>query len=171
VTLTRRTRVVLHVAAVVAVTGLGFTLLQGPARHVEAQLAAALVRVTAGEHVRAVGASSIEVLPLRHEAFRAIVTPSCSSIGSLLALACLGALSRHRRRAAGATAAAMATVAAGNVVRIAASLAVGLVAGRASLVLFHDWVGSMFGFAYTLGGFLLLLWLLLPRRQVQVVAA
>jgi hypothetical protein len=61
-----------------------------------------------------------------------------------------------------ATGAAVGTVVAGNILRISASLAVGLVAGRTSLVLFHDWVGSMFGFGYTLGGYVLLLYLLLP---------
>jgi len=169
----RRTRVLLQVFGVIAATFAGFVLLQGPARHAEAQVATDVVRVGAGNRARTVGASSIEVLPSGHEPFRAIVTPSCSSIGSLLALGCLGVLARRRRRALWATVAAMVTVAAGNILRIAASLGIGLVAGRASLVLFHDWVGSMFGFAYTLGGFLLLLTLLLPptRSRLQAVAA
>jgi LPXTG-motif cell wall-anchored protein len=33
------------------------------------------------------------------------------------------------------------------------------------LVLFHDWVGSTFGFAYTVGGFVLVLAILLRRRK------
>ena len=54
-------------------------------------------------------------------------------------------------------------VAIGNVLRITASVGMGLVAGRASLVLFHDWVGSLFAFAYILGGYILMISLLLPR--------
>jgi carbamoyl-phosphate synthase large subunit len=60
--------------------------------------------------------------------------------------------------------AAVVAVVVGNFVRISSSVVVGLYAGRSSLVLFHDWVGSMIGFAFTLGGFILMLWILLPAR-------
>jgi carbamoyl-phosphate synthase large subunit len=111
-------------------------------------------------------------VPDTHAPFRAIVTPTCSSLASALAIGALATLApartrRARRRRVAATAAAVATVVAGNILRIAASLAVGLVAGRGSLVLFHDWVGSMFGFGYTLGGYILLLYLLLPATSLS----
>ena len=56
-------------------------------------------------------------------------------------------------------------VLAGNLMRIAASLSAGTWAGRACLVLFHDWVGTMFTFASILGGYVLMLYVLLPDRQ------
>lgn len=161
-----------RIAAIILVAGVGFVVLEGPARRVEAKASAGLFRLVGDERVRVAGPDSIEVLPPAHPPFRAVVTPSCSSVGSLIALGCLGVLAPPGRRRNVATAAAMGSVAAGNVIRIAASLAIGLAAGRQSLILFHDWVGSIFGFAYTLGGYLLLLHFLLPARaQVRTVAA
>jgi carbamoyl-phosphate synthase large subunit len=157
------------VAAIVVASGIGFVLLQTPARQAEARASAAIFHLVGDDRVRIAGPTSIEVLPPRHQPFRAVVTPSCSSIGSLIALACLGALAPPSRKRNAAVVAAMGTVAAGNVVRIAASLAIGLASGRQSLILFHDWVGSIFGFGYTLGGYLLLLHLLLPRPRVRTV--
>jgi exosortase/archaeosortase family protein len=60
--------------------------------------------------------------------------------------------------------AAVAAVFVGNFLRICSSVVAALYAGKPSLVLFHDWVGSMIGFAFTLGGFVLMLWILLPAR-------
>jgi exosortase/archaeosortase family protein len=102
--------------------------------------------------------------------FSAELTPSCSSLASLLAIAGLAVLRppASRPRLAAAVLAAMTFVFVGNILRIAASVGMGVVAGRASLVLFHDWVGSMFGFAYTLGGFLVMLWFLLPRDGIPL---
>ncbi|MBV9410903.1 MAG: archaeosortase/exosortase family protein [Acidimicrobiia bacterium] len=166
---TRNARVALRMLGVIAVAGGGFLVLQHPARHVEAEMSSGLLRVIGARGVSVVGASSseIQVVPDGHAPFRAIVTPSCSSLASALAIGALASLAPVRRRGdrtrrMAATSAAVAIVVAGNVVRIAASLAVGLVAGRTSLILFHDWVGSMFGFSYTLGGYVLLLYLLLP---------
>jgi exosortase/archaeosortase family protein len=169
--MTRRVDVLLRVAAVVVVAGVGFVVLQAPARHLEAQASAAVFRLAGDDRVRVADATSIEVLPDTHAPFRAVVTPSCSSIGSLVALACLAMLIPSSRRRNVAAASAMGSVAVGNVIRIAASLGVGLIAGRQSLILFHDWVGSIFGFAYTLAGYLLLLHLLLPARRPEVEPA
>jgi carbamoyl-phosphate synthase large subunit len=135
----------------------------------EAEASAGLLRLcgAGGVSVAAGSGSAITVVPDSHAPFRAIVTPSCSALASGLAIGALASLApvrrrRDRTRRLVATGAAVGTVVAGNILRIAASLAVGLVAGRTSLILFHDWVGSMFGFAYTLGGYVLLLYLLLP---------
>jgi carbamoyl-phosphate synthase large subunit len=168
--MTRRADVFVRLAAVVVIAAAGFVVLQRPARHLEAVGSAGLFRLVGDDRVRVADATSVEVLPASHAPFRAVVTPSCSSIGSLVALACLGSLVKGGRRRNLSIAGAMASIAAGNVIRISASLAIGLVAGRQSLILFHDWVGSMFGFAYTLGGFLLFLHLILPARQPAEVA-
>jgi len=170
----RARRVTARMAAVVAVAGGGFLLLQHPARRLEAQVSTALLEACGAHGVSVVAGSgsAIRVVPDGHAPFRAIVTPSCSSLASALAIGALATLApvrrrRDRARRLVATGAAVGTVVAGNVLRIAASLAVGLVAGRTSLILFHDWVGSMFGFAYTLGGYVLLLYLLLPKSASE----
>jgi carbamoyl-phosphate synthase large subunit len=59
----------------------------------------------------------------------------------------------------------------GNVLRIAASLWVGLEAGPGSLVLFHDWVGTLFALTYTLVGFFLMLYLILPSATAVIPRA
>lgn len=159
----RARRVLLRMAGVILVAGVGFVLLQHPARRLEARASSALLQACGASGLSVGAGSAILVVPKDHAPFRAIVTASCSSLASALAIGALATLApARRRRRVFATGAAVATVIAGNILRISLSLAVGLVAGRASLILFHDWVGSMFGFAYTLGGYVLLLYLLLP---------
>ena len=68
-----------------------------------------------------------------------------------------------RRMVAFAGAAALVVVC--NIVRIAASIWVGLRFGAGDLVLFHNWVGTLFALAYTLIGFLFMLYLMLPKHQ------
>jgi carbamoyl-phosphate synthase large subunit len=131
-------------------------------RRFETGTAIALVRPLSARVFRP-SATTIGVVPISGRPFQAVVTPTCSSLSSVLAIVGLGSLCPPSRRRTAAVLAAVATVAAGNVVRIAASVAVGVAAGRGSLILFHDWVGSVFAFAYTLGGYILLLSVLLSR--------
>jgi exosortase/archaeosortase family protein len=155
---------------VVLVAGGGFVVFQAPARHLEARAAAGVLRLAGNRSVFMSSASAIQVVPGSHAPFRAIVTPTCSSLASALAIGCLASLAvrRPRARRLFATTAAIGTVVAGNILRIASSVAIGLLAGRPSLILFHDWVGSVFGFAYTLGGYVLLLVLLLPSHRPSI---
>jgi len=158
--------VLVRVACRLLVVGGCFFALMRPVRMAEASAAAGLLHLFGVGDVTVQLGTSIQVFPKGHTPFRASVTPSCSCLSALLALGYVaGFLPRksHRRRFP-AVIAAMGAVAGGNVLRIAASLGIGLVAGRASLVLFHDWVGSVFTFAYTLGGYLIMLYLLLPSR-------
>lgn len=152
--------------AVVVIAVVGFTALQGVARQLETRATVALFTMTGSRRIFLATPTSIGVVPARHAAFRAVVTPTCSSLSSMLAIGCLASLARGSPRRLAAVGAAALTVAVGNIVRIGGSVGVGLVAGRTSLVLFHDWVGSTFAFAYTLGGFVLLLYLVLPRRHL-----
>ena len=162
-------RICLRIGAMVAAVLLGFYLLEEPVRHAETELAAALLGLFAADQVEVVLDSSIQVFPSGHDAFRAEITPSCSSLASLLVLGCLGLLTPRQPRRGLAIAAALGAVAIGNIIRIAASVGVGLVAGRASLVAFHDWAGSAFTFLYIVGGYILMLYLLLPRDQAVPV--
>jgi exosortase/archaeosortase family protein len=110
---------------------------------------------------------TFQVLPSAQQPFRAHMTPFCSSLVSILALGGIGffILRGALWRRALAFVAAAVFILACNVLRISASLAVGLRYGDRSLVLFHDWVGTMFGLAYTMGGFFFMLWLLLPSAK------
>ena len=164
----RRTRPVLvRVGVALAIVAVGFVLLQAGARAVEARATVALLRALGSDRVFVGGGPDIVITPATHDAFIAVITPSCSALASVLALSCLGLLSGSAPwpRRAGALAAALLLVVVGNLLRIAGSAAAGLVMGSASLVLFHDWVGSVFGVAYTMFGYLLMLYLLLPKRQ------
>jgi exosortase/archaeosortase family protein len=152
---------------VAGVVCFGFFLLQRPSREVEAACVGWLLHALGADGVGPVAGSSITVFPGDHAPFVAVVSASCSSIASVLTIVCLGTIAPRQagRRRLTATVAAIAVVVAGNIVRIACSVAVGLVAGRSSLVLFHDWVGGLFTFLYILGGYTLMLFLLLPRAR------
>lgn len=97
----------------------------------------------------------------------AVVTPSCSAILSILGLTALTAtVLRSRRLHAvwGLLVASVAIVIA-NDLRLAASTMAGVWWGDGALVLFHDWVGTVWNFASTLAGFLLMVSLTLPESR------
>ena len=166
-------RTIIKVAAVCGGAAAGFVLLQGVMRSFETQTSLWLLHRFAAHSVLAVASTTVIVVPRHHAAFDVLITPSCSSLASILAFGCLAPLvprcSLRRRLLAAGTAATVIWV--GNVLRIAGSMGVGLLAGRASLVLVHDWVGSMFTFVYTMGGYILMLTMLLPRSSAEYTAA
>lgn len=157
--------------AVVIAMVVVFAYLIEPVRRFEAATASSLLHLlgVAPEAVQLRANASLAVHPSGQAAFRAVVTPYCSSLSSLLAIMGLTIFTPRRlqRRRIPALACALVCIATGNVMRIAASVMMGLLAGTSSLVLFHDWVGSMFAFAYTLGGYLLMLALLLHAPQTS----
>lgn len=147
--------------------GVGFSAFHEGMRAFETSAALWVLGVLGADGLRPVGRTSVLVISGHHPAFHVLITPSCSSLASLLAFGCLGPLAPRRSpgRRALAVGSAAGVIAVGNVLRIAASIAVGFVAGRGSLVLFHDWVGSMFTFVYTTSGFILMLALLLSKAR------
>jgi exosortase/archaeosortase family protein len=163
-------RVFVRIGVLLVVTVAGFALLQQWMRGVETSATVDVLHALGVGGVSRGYQASIIIDARQAGAFAAILTPACSSLASLLALAGLAVLrpTGDRRRLALAVGAAMAVVFAGNIARIAASIGVGLLTGPSALVLFHDWVGSLFAFAYTLGGFVLMLWVLLPRDGVAL---
>lgn len=158
-----------ELALIVGVAVVGFVFLRRIARQLEAHAAAGLLHLFGAGRIGSVFGADIPVLPGHGIPFIAVVTASCSSLGAVFALIGLGAITPPGPlgRKTLAIGAATATVVAGNILRIAASLAVGLLAGQSSLVLFHDWVGGLFTFAYILGGYALMLFLLLPRSAPE----
>jgi exosortase/archaeosortase family protein len=160
-------RSAVRMAALTALVAVIFVAGQTPIRHWEAVVVAEVVRAVGFHGVITVEGSQLLLLS-GEQLFWVDITPSCSSLGPALALALIATIMSVGNPASDRVLAGVAGVAAivvGNLVRIGSSVIAGLLAGPVSLVLFHDWVGSTFGFAYTIGGFLLILAILLRRRR------
>jgi exosortase/archaeosortase family protein len=160
----------LAMALLVAVGG--FQLLNGPARQLEAWLV--LVSLApVGSRASVVNDNYFQLLPPGQVAFRAELTPYCSSLIPILALASIGFFilrATWTRRLVSVGAAAVLVLLC-NVVRISGSLWMGYEFGGNALVLFHDWIGTFFALAYTMAGFFLMLYLLLPTATAQIPRA
>jgi exosortase/archaeosortase family protein len=152
--------------AMVVTTICGFMAFQQPMRELEADMATRIARSLAGSDLLVVG-TDVYVFPDDGGFFRAVLTPSCSALAAMLAIATLGWLAPRRSatRRLAAVLVACATVFAGNMVRLAGSLAMGAIFGRVGLVAFHDVVGSTLTFVYILGGYILMLRVLLPKEE------
>ena len=159
--------------AILVASFVGFFLLQHPARVLESHAVAGLLSLLGAHGTHVVLGTYVDVEPAEHGLLLASLTPACSSLAALLAITCIAGLSRAgtRSRRLAALAIALTVIAVGNILRMAAVLAVGLFAGRSVLVLFHDWVAGMFTFAYVLGGYVLFLYLVLPDRRPAKDAA
>lgn len=157
-----------RLAVSTAIVGAVFVLGQTSFRHWEALAVAGGVRLLGFHGVLAVSGSQILLSPGPGSLFWVNITSACSSLGPALAIALIAVALSSGSPASDswlAGAAGVAGIIAGNLARIGSSVIVGLLAGPVSLVLFHDWVGSIFGFAYTIGGFALILSILLRRRR------
>lgn len=150
----------------------GFHLLNAPARKLEAWLVMASLRPL-GSRASVVNETFFQLLPPSQQAFRAQLTPYCSSLIPILALATIGFFILHgtwRRRLIAVGAAALLVLLC-NVARISGSLWMGYEFGGNALVLFHDWIGTFFALVYTMAGFFLMLYLLLPTATAQIPRA
>jgi exosortase/archaeosortase family protein len=169
----RRRFVVFSMLAVAVVVAFGgFYLLTDPTRRLEGWLVMGLMRPV-GSRASIVNETFFQLLPPGQEPFRAQLTPFCSSLIPILALACIGFFVLHGTwaRRLMSVAAATALVLLCNVVRIAGSLWAGYEWGGTAMVLFHDWVGTFFALVYTMAGFFLMLYLLLPSATAQIPRA
>lgn len=97
----------------------------------------------------------------------ATMTASCSALLAVLALVALAGsvLRAGGLRTVIAVILASAFVIVMNAVRIGLSILVGTQVGAPALVLFHDWVGTIINFAFTLIGFIFMVWIILPPLQ------
>ncbi len=164
-----RIPVMAHIAIVTVGIGVLFAVLQVPFRHLEVVAATGLCHLFGFTGIRHPVESYMLIQPSGHAPFWVDIAPTCSSLASILSFVGLATFVSPRARQGisplrfwSAVAAAAAVLFVGNLLRIVFSMLVGLVAGRISLVLFHNWVGSIFGFASLLAGWVLLLWLILP---------
>ncbi len=145
-----------------------FILLEHPFRDFEMRLAVGTLNHLgmSTDVVRYIPSSKALIF---HNGFGFLVdfTASCSALAPMLGLIVIASLidrSAPRGRQLLATTAAVVAIFIGNQIRVDASMAAGVGFGQGTLVLFHDWAGSIFGFAYMTLGFILMLWLLLPRE-------
>ncbi len=150
----------------------GFQLLNGPARKLESALVMVFMSPF-GDRASVVNETYFQLLPPGQEAFRAQLTPYCSSIIPVLALICIGFFILHGpwSRRVISVGAAVGLVLLCNVVRISVALWAGYEMGGGALVLFHDWIGTFFALVYTLAGFFLMLYLLLPSATAPIPRA
>jgi exosortase/archaeosortase family protein len=167
----QRVLVWMRVAFAVLGTPLVFVLVQAPVRRFELWVDVSLLHLAGLHGVVASAGTSALLKPAHSPAFFVYLSPSCSALASIVTLGCIASV-LPRRVVEGhsrlvALAAASVAVFVGNVLRIDLSMGAGLLAGQRVLLLFHDWAGSMFGFGYTLGGFIVMLWLLLPDHAVE----
>lgn len=158
----RRRRVLLELLGVVAFCTAGFYLLSEPVRLVEVPLIVWGLHLVGVDAVAALGTNIVLASPEGY--LTAAVTPSCSALLAVLALAALaGSVLRGQGwRTVGALIVTSALLVFLNGLRIGASVALGTVLGRSALGLFHDWVGTVANFVFTITGFVIMIWLLLP---------
>jgi len=113
------------------------------------------------------------VSPARSAPFLATLSPSCSSLGAILAFTAMAVFLLHgppHRRLAAVLLASCA-VAMANFVRIGLALGVGARYGEHAMVVFHDWVGTIIGLFSVLGGFTVFVFVLLPSNKRLLEAA
>lgn len=171
--MTRRRLTVFSALAMALVVALGgFYLLTDPVRRLEAFLVMGMLRPV-GSRADVVEGSVFQLLPPQQEAFRAELTPYCSALIPVLALACIGffVLSGTWRRRLASVVAATALIVLCNVLRIGGSLWMGYEFGGNALLLFHDWIGTFFALVYTMAGFFLMLYVLLPSASAVMPRA
>jgi len=157
----------------VTVAGLAFVfvVLLDRFRQFEGNLAVDVLHLAGAPEtvVQSLGGVMLAIIPPGREGFIVFIAPGCSALASMLSLAFLTPFTPRRLGwwRLCAPVAAIVCVFAGNILRLAGSLAFGLWDGQESLVLFHDWVGTIFTYVYTVGGYLLMLSLLMAVRRRQ----
>jgi exosortase/archaeosortase family protein len=168
----RRAEVFTALAMGIGLAFVGFYLLSDVVRDLEVMVVLGLLGPL-DEHASVVNGHVFQVLPPDHAAFRAELTPYCSSLIAVLALAVIAIFVLHGPwpRRLFAMTAAMTAILACNVLRVTGSVWMGYEFGDRALVLFHDWAGTLFALAYTMAGFFLMLYLILPSAKARIPRA
>ncbi|MFC4069085.1 ATP-grasp domain-containing protein [Actinoplanes subglobosus] len=165
-TVRRRQLVILEmVGAVVACVG-GYLLFVDPVRRFEVSLASKIIDVLGVDQISGALGDSFVVFGPDLEPVVAEMTGSCSIWSSVLALAALAVVAlRQRPQALLGFLSAAAFVVAANQFRLLGSLLAGRYFAVDALVFFHDWVGAVLNFAYTLIGLLIMIGLTMYDAQ------
>lgn len=159
--------VTLDLLLAVAICLVGFRYLTDPLREFEAWGLAQVLDVIYPGRASGVVPGHVLIFPERGGIIDAVVTASCSSILSVLGLTALTAVILRGRKlhAVGGLLLALVCLLALNHLRLLLSALAGIWWGDGALVLFHDWVGTLWNLAATLGGFLLMVWAALPALE------
>jgi len=159
--------VLLDLALAVVICAVGFRYGAGVLQVHEARWVADVLNLVGVDSVSASLERHVLVFRPDGEIILAEVTESCSSILSVLGLTALTAvvLRGRRQHAVAGLVVAVAALLVLNHLRLAASTVAGLVWGTPALVLFHDWVGTVWNLVATLGGFLLMVCITLPTAE------
>jgi exosortase/archaeosortase family protein len=166
--------VALDIALAALICFVGFRYLTEPLRELEALGLGQVISWIHPGRASTVVPGHVLLFPERGGIIDAVVTASCSSILSVLGLTALTAVILRGRKlhALGGLLLAVAALLVLNHLRLLLSALAGMWWGDGALVLFHDWVGTLWNLAATLGGFLLMVWCALPtlERAEQDVA-
>jgi exosortase/archaeosortase family protein len=159
--------VALDLVLAVAICFVGFRYLTDPLRELEARGLAQVLNWIYPGRASAVVPGHVLIFPGDGGIIDAVVTASCSSILSVLGLSALTAVILRGRKlhALGGLLLAVACILALNHLRLLLSALAGFWWGDGALVLFHDWVGTLWNLVATLGGFLVMVWAALPALE------
>ncbi|SFT36171.1 exosortase/archaeosortase family protein [Geodermatophilus amargosae] len=159
--------VVLDLALVGVICIVGFATLSGPLQVLDARGVALVLGWIDPAWSSGVLPGHILLFRGDDEIIDAVVTASCSSILSVLGLVALTAVILRGRKlhALGGLAVAIVAVVVLNHGRLLLSALAGLHWGEGALVLFHDWVGTVWNLVATLLGFLVMVWITLPAAE------
>lgn len=163
----RRWLVLAELLAAAAICVVGFTVGAPVLQVAEAGWVVGALRLVGMDDVSSAIPGNILIFGPGGVTLNAEVTASCSSILSIVGLTALTvAVFRGRRQHAllGLLVSVLALLAL-NWVRLVASTLAGIWWGRPAMVLFHDWVGSLWNFMATFLGFLVLVAITLPASE------
>jgi carbamoyl-phosphate synthase large subunit len=166
----RRQLVLLEILGAVAWCIGGYAVAIEPARYFEVWLASGVLRAFGVDRISNALGDAFLIFGPNFEPVVAEMTASCSALTSILALAALaGVALRQRPQAVIGLLAASTFVLFANQVRLILSLLAGRYLAVDALVFFHDWIGAVLNFAYTLIGLLIMIGLTMhdPRRAEQ----
>lgn len=170
----RRWVVLVELLVAVAICLSGYFWASTWFREQEGALAVLVLHLFGVDEVSSVMPGHILIFRGSGEVLDGVVTTSCSSLLTVMGLTALNvAVMRSRRGHAllGLLAAIVAVVVANNI-RLSLSALAGLWWGAPAMTLFHDWIGTLWALATTLGGFLVMVAVTLPAavRAEQDVA-
>ncbi|GGN75186.1 hypothetical protein GCM10010112_46160 [Actinoplanes lobatus] len=162
----RRQLVLLEMIGAVAGCVGGYLLFIDPVRRFEVTLASRIIDLLGVDRVSGALGDGFVVFGPNLEPVVAEMTGSCSILSSVLALAALAVVAlRKRPQALTGFLAAAVFVLAANQVRLLGSLLAGRYLAVDALVFFHDWVGAVLNFGYTLIGLLIMIGLTMYDAQ------
>ncbi|MEV6343112.1 ATP-grasp domain-containing protein [Actinoplanes sp. NPDC051851] len=162
----RRGLVMAEMLAAVLGCVVGYLLLVERARYFEVSLASHIIDLLHVDRISGVLGDSFVVFGPGMEPVIATVTGSCTILSSVLALAALALVAlRQRPQALLGFVVAAVFVLAANQVRLVLSLLAGRYLAVDALIFFHDWIGAVINFAYTLFGLLIMIGLTMYDAQ------